>query len=120
MRQADNKLLRSIGRPALVLVMFFFLNACVHQPAQPIAGGPRNFSVVVIDPGHGGKDNGGTSGAADSSSSGRKTLPSIPPYEFEIYLKRAGLRTVMVRQDIILLNSMIALLSLIGRNPERF
>ena len=99
MRQADNKLVLSLGRPALVLVMLSFLNACAHRPAQPFAGGPRNFSVVVIDAGHGGKDNGGTSGSRGQFLVREKDVTLDTALRVRDILKRSGLRIVMVRQD---------------------
>jgi N-acetylmuramoyl-L-alanine amidase len=99
MRQADNKLVLSTGRSALALAMFFFLNACAHRPAQPFAGGPRNFSVVVIDAGHGGKDNGGTSGSRGQFLVREKDVTLDTALRVRDILKRAGLRIVMVRQD---------------------
>jgi N-acetylmuramoyl-L-alanine amidase len=99
MRPTSTKLVRSIGRPSSALVILLLLNACLHRPPESIAGGPRNFTVVVIDPGHGGKDNGGTSGNRGQVFVREKDVTLDTALRVRDELKRAGLRTVMVRQD---------------------
>jgi N-acetylmuramoyl-L-alanine amidase len=95
----DSKPLHLAGRGALALVMLLLANACVHRPAVTYVAGPRNFSVVVIDAGHGGKDNGGTSGSRGQFFVREKDVTLDTALRVRDLLKRAGLRTVMVRQD---------------------
>jgi N-acetylmuramoyl-L-alanine amidase len=99
MRLIDSKTTRLIGRGALALGMLLPLNAGARQPAQSSTAGPRNFTVVVVDPGHGGKDNGGTSGGRGQYFVREKDLTLDTALRVRDLLKRAGIRTLMMRQD---------------------
>lgn len=92
------KLGRSIGRPSWALVVLLVLTACLYRPPDSVASGPRNFTVVVIDPGHGGKDNGGTSGSRGQMFVREKDVTLDTALRVRDELKRAGLRTVMMRE----------------------
>ena len=84
------------------LPRWFFLSAGFLLTALGLCGcnslaimGPGSFSTVVIDAGHGGKDNGGRSRSGiqekDVALDTAKRLRSL--------LQNAGLRTVMIRTD---------------------
>jgi N-acetylmuramoyl-L-alanine amidase len=74
---------------------------CAHGPAGANLGGAAkgNFTTVLIDPGHGGKDNGGTSGRRSSPFQREKDLTLDTAKRVRDELKRAGLRTLMTRED---------------------
>src|SRR6202035_5902221 len=73
---------------------------CAHGPAGANLGGAAkgNFTTVLIDPGHGGKDNGGTSGRRSSPFQREKDLTLDTAKRVRDELKRAGLRTLMTRE----------------------
>jgi N-acetylmuramoyl-L-alanine amidase len=75
------------------------LVGCAHGPSTARLGAPKgNFTTVLIDPGHGGKDNGGRSGRlAPFQKEKDLTLDTAKRVRDE--LKRAGLRTLMTRED---------------------
>jgi N-acetylmuramoyl-L-alanine amidase len=73
------------------------LTSCAHGP-QPGAG-TGLFSSVVIDAGHGGKDNGGTSGRRSSHFLLEKDLTLDTAKRVREILRRNALRTVMIRDD---------------------
>jgi N-acetylmuramoyl-L-alanine amidase len=73
---------------------------CAHGPAGANLGAAKgNFTTVLIDPGHGGKDNGGTSGRRSSPFEREKDLTLDTAKRVRDELKRAGLRTLMTRED---------------------
>jgi N-acetylmuramoyl-L-alanine amidase len=73
------------------------LGSCAHGPT-PGAGAGR-FSTVVIDAGHGGKDNGGTSGRRVPVFLLEKDMTLDTAKRVRELLRRDGLRTIMVRED---------------------
>src|ERR1700756_5018704 len=73
------------------------LASCAHGP-KPSAGAGR-FSTVVIDAGHGGKDNGGTSGRRGAMFLREKDMTLDTAKRVRAVLGRGGLRTIMVRDD---------------------
>jgi N-acetylmuramoyl-L-alanine amidase len=84
--------------PAFAALTALFVG-CAHGPSTTRLGAPKgNFTTVLIDPGHGGKDNGGTSGRlAPFQREKDLTLDTAKRVRDE--LKRAGLRTLMTRED---------------------
>src|SRR5260370_7471263 len=73
---------------------------CAHGPDGANLGADKgNFTTVLIDPGHGGKDNGGTSGRRSSLFQREKDLTLDTAKRVRDELKRAGLRTLMTRED---------------------
>ncbi|MBV8485438.1 MAG: N-acetylmuramoyl-L-alanine amidase [Verrucomicrobia bacterium] len=83
---------------ALAALSAFFMG-CAGGPSTARLGVAKgNFITVLIDPGHGGKDNGGTSGRlAPFQKEKDLTLDTAKRVRDE--LKRAGLRTLMTRED---------------------
>ena len=75
------------------------LVGCAHGPSTARLGAPKgSFTTVLIDPGHGGKDNGGTSGRlAPFQKEKDLTLDTAKRVRDE--LRRAGLHTLMTRED---------------------
>jgi N-acetylmuramoyl-L-alanine amidase len=72
---------------------------CANGPSAAHLGAPRGgFTTVLIDPGHGGKDNGGTSGRLTPYQR-EKDLTLDTAKRVRDELKRAGLRTLMTRED---------------------
>jgi N-acetylmuramoyl-L-alanine amidase len=61
--------------------------------------GAGKFSTVVIDAGHGGKDSGGVSGLRAPIFLKEKDLTLDTAKRVRAELQRAGLRTVMIRED---------------------
>jgi len=84
--------------PALT-ALAVLLVGCAHGPSAARLGAAKgNFTTVLIDPGHGGKDNGGTSGRlAPFQKEKDLTLDTAKRVRDE--LKRAGLRALMTRED---------------------
>ena len=84
--------------PALAALSAFFIG-CAHGPSTARLGAPRgNFTTVLIDPGHGDKDSGGTSGGLTPFQK-EKDLTLDTAKRVRDELKRAGLRTLMTRED---------------------
>ncbi|MBV8214304.1 MAG: N-acetylmuramoyl-L-alanine amidase [Verrucomicrobia bacterium] len=84
--------------PALAALSAFFIG-CAHGPSTARLGAPKgNFTTVLIDPGHGDKDSGGTSGRLTPFQK-EKDLTLDTAKRVRDELKRAGLRTLMTRED---------------------
>ncbi len=81
---------------AVVLVVLL-LGGCTETPSVPAGAG--HFSTVVIDAGHGGKDSGGISGRRAPIFLREKDLTLDTAKRVRDELRRAGLRTVMMRED---------------------
>src|ERR1700740_2879894 len=84
--------------PAMRAFAALFIG-CTHGPSAARLGAAKgNFTTVLIDPGHGGKDNGGSSGRlAPSQKEKDLTLDTAKRVRDE--LRRAGLHTLMTRED---------------------
>jgi N-acetylmuramoyl-L-alanine amidase len=83
--------------PLFGVAFAILLASCANGP-KPGAGAGR-FSTVVIDAGHGGKDNGGTSGRRAAPFLREKDLTLDTAKRVRAVLARGGLRTIMVRDD---------------------
>jgi N-acetylmuramoyl-L-alanine amidase len=81
-------------RLASLAISLAFLGGCAQAPT-----GQGKFSTVVIDAGHGGKDNGGVSGLRAPIFLKEKDLTLDTAKRVRAELQRAGLRTVMIRED---------------------
>jgi N-acetylmuramoyl-L-alanine amidase len=79
------------------LSLVLFLGGCTETPNAPAGAG--HFSTVVIDAGHGGKDSGGVSGRRAPIFLREKDLTLDTAKRVRDELRRAGLRTVMMRED---------------------
>lgn len=77
--------------------LVLFLSGCTETPSAPIGTG--HFSTVVIDAGHGGKDSGGVSGRRAPIFLREKDLTLDTAKRVRDELRKAGLRTVMMRED---------------------
>ena len=75
------------------------LSGCAQTPNAHLPAGAGHFSTVVIDAGHGGKDNGGVSGRRAPIFLREKDLTLDTAKRVRDELRRAGLRTVMIRED---------------------
>jgi N-acetylmuramoyl-L-alanine amidase len=84
--------------PGLFWIAFAILLASCAPGPKPGAGAGR-FSAVVIDAGHGGKDNGGTSGRRAATLLREKDMTLDTAKRVRAVLGRGGLRTIMVRDD---------------------
>jgi N-acetylmuramoyl-L-alanine amidase len=82
----------------LFLLVAVVIAGCAHAPSTtgPRAGG---FTTVLIDPGHGGKDSGGTSGRRSAPFLREKDLTLDTARRVRDLLNRAGLRTVLTRDN---------------------
>ncbi len=95
MPKSSAERLRWLGPLGLALVAltgFFFASCTSNQP-----GPHRHFTTVVLDAGHGGKDNGGTSGRRGSVFIREKDVTLDTARRVRDLLRRAGLKVVMVR-----------------------
>jgi N-acetylmuramoyl-L-alanine amidase len=82
----------------LFLWVAVLIAGCAHAPRT--AGlGKGGFTTVLIDPGHGGKDNGGTSSRRSAPFLREKDLTLDTAIRVRDILNRAGLRTVMTRDS---------------------
>jgi N-acetylmuramoyl-L-alanine amidase len=89
-----SKLVRSIGWLAAPISALLFFSGCAQAPV-----GIGHFSTVVIDAGHGGKDSGGVSGRRAPVFLKEKDLTLDTAKLVQDELRRAGVKTVMMRQD---------------------
>ena len=89
-----SKLVRSICWLAAPISALLFFSGCAQAPV-----GIGHFSTVVIDAGHGGKDSGGVSGRRAPVFLREKDLTLDTAKLVHDELRRAGLKTVMMRQD---------------------
>jgi N-acetylmuramoyl-L-alanine amidase len=86
------------GLTALAALSALFIGCATGPSAARLGAAKGNFTTVLIDPGHGGKDNGGTSGRlAPLQKEKDLTLDTAKRVRDE--LKRAGLRALMTRED---------------------
>jgi N-acetylmuramoyl-L-alanine amidase len=85
-------------RASLVISLAFF-SGCAQPPSAHLPAGAGHFSTVVLDPGHGGKDSGGVSGRRAPIFLREKDLTLDTAKRVRAELRRAGLRTVMIRED---------------------
>jgi N-acetylmuramoyl-L-alanine amidase len=87
--------------PALTMLAAlsaFFMGCAGGPSAARLGAGKGHFTTVLIDPGHGGKDNGGTSGRLTPAQR-EKDLTLDTAKRVRDELKRAGIRTLMTRED---------------------
>ena len=90
---------RFIFWPTSLMISLGFLSGCASTPRAHLPAGGGHFSTVVIDPGHGGKDSGGVSGRSAPIFLREKDLTLDTARRVRDELRRAGLRTVMIRED---------------------
>jgi N-acetylmuramoyl-L-alanine amidase len=83
---------------ALATLSAFFMGCAGGPGAGRLGAAKGNFTTVLIDPGHGGKDNGGTSGRLTPAQR-EKDLTLDTAKRVRDELRRAGLRTLMTRED---------------------
>jgi N-acetylmuramoyl-L-alanine amidase len=104
-----------VGFTASLWLLPLLLVGCAHGPTA-VGGRKGNFTTVLIDPGHGGKDNGGTSGRRSTPFQREKDLTLDTAKRVQDELKRAGLRTSMTRQDdtFIELDDRVAMANRLG------
>jgi N-acetylmuramoyl-L-alanine amidase len=84
---------------SMMLSLILFLGGCAQTPSAHPPAGIGRFSTVVIDAGHGGKDNGGVSGRRAPIFLREKDMTLDTAKRVRDELHRAGLRTVMTRDD---------------------
>jgi N-acetylmuramoyl-L-alanine amidase len=82
---------------SMAVSVVFFIGGCTQTPGVPAGAG--HFSTVVIDAGHGGKDSGGVSGRGAPIFLREKDLTLETAKLVRDELRRAGLKTVMMRED---------------------
>src|SRR6202795_2672093 len=83
----------------MALSLVLFLGGCTQTPSAYVSAGAGHFSTVVIDAGHGGKDSGGVSGPRAPIFLREKDLTLDTAKLVRNELRRAGLKTVMMRED---------------------
>jgi N-acetylmuramoyl-L-alanine amidase len=86
------------------------LNACTHVGTKEANISEGGFTTVVLDAGHGGQDNGGTSRRGASPFQLEKNLTLDTAKRVRDLLRRSGFRVVMMRDDdyFIELNDRVA------------
>ena len=84
---------------ASLVISLAFLSGCAQTPNAHLPAGGGHFLTVVIDAGHGGKDSGGVSGLRAPIYLREKDLTLDTAQRIRAELRRAGLRTVMIRED---------------------
>ena len=84
---------------ALTALSALFIGCATGPTAARLGATKGNFNTVLIDPGHGGKDNGGTSSRRLTPFQREKDLTLDTAIRVRDELKRAGLRTLMTRED---------------------
>ncbi len=84
---------------SVAFALALFLAGCSQTPNAYAPAGAGHFSTVVIDAGHGGKDSGGVSGRGAPIFLREKDLTLDTAKRVRDELRRAGLRTVMMRED---------------------
>ncbi len=75
------------------------LNACTHVGTKDADISKGGFTTVVLDAGHGGQDNGGTSRRGASPFQLEKNLTLDTAKRVRDLLRRSGFRVVMMRDD---------------------
>jgi len=91
---------RFVFWPVLLAVsLILFIGGCTQTPSARLPAGAGHFSTVVIDAGHGGKDSGGVSGRSAPIFLQEKDLTLDTAKRVRDELRRAGLKTVMMRED---------------------
>lgn len=82
----------------MAFFLVLFLGGCAQTPNTHPPSGTGHFSTVVIDAGHGGKDNGGVSGRSAPIFLREKDLTLDTAKRVRDELRRAGLHSVMTRE----------------------
>jgi N-acetylmuramoyl-L-alanine amidase len=82
---------------ALSLSALLLLGGCAHVGIKAVKAGKGGFNTVVVDAGHGGKDNGGTSRRGSVPFQLEKTLTLDTAKRVRDLLRRSGFRVVMMR-----------------------
>ncbi len=80
--------------PLLLALGLLALPACTTVPSASSGAGAGSFSTVIIDAGHGGGDNGGRGNGLREKDVALDTAQRLRDE-----LRRAGLRTIMTRDD---------------------
>jgi N-acetylmuramoyl-L-alanine amidase len=94
------RIIRFVYLPVSVAIaLVLFLGGCSQTPNAYAPAGAGRFSTVVIDAGHGGKDSGGVSGRGAPIFLREKDLTLDTAKRVRDELRRAGLKTVMMRND---------------------
>jgi N-acetylmuramoyl-L-alanine amidase len=84
-------------RAALMLSVFCGLLFLLYPAAARGSNAVGRFTTVILDAGHGGKDNGGTTGARGPIFIREKDVTLDTARRVRDLLKRSGLRVIMVR-----------------------
>jgi len=75
------------------------LCGCATRAVTSVKGIPGHFSTVIIDAGHGGKDNGGLGGRRGIGLVREKDVTLSTAKKVRSELQHAGVRTLMIRDD---------------------
>jgi N-acetylmuramoyl-L-alanine amidase len=75
------------------------LCACATRRLTSVRGIPGHFSTVIVDAGHGGKDNGGLGGRRGIGLVREKDVALSTAKKVRVELQSAGVRTMMIRDD---------------------
>jgi N-acetylmuramoyl-L-alanine amidase len=82
---------------AICLSALLLLGGCAHVRIKAAKGAKGGFNTVVLDAGHGGKDNGGTSRRRSIPFQLEKDLTLDTAKRVRDLLRRSGFRVVMMR-----------------------
>ena len=88
----------SLKQICAALALATLLASCTHVGTKLGNLSKGGFTTIVVDAGHGGKDNGGTSGRGSNPFQREKDLTLDTAKRVRELLRRAGFRVVMMRE----------------------
>src|SRR6516162_20098 len=88
----------SLKRICAAVALATLFASCTHVGTKVGNLSKGGFTTIVVDAGHGGKDNGGTSGRGSNPFQREKDLTLDTAKRVRELLRRAGFRVVMMRE----------------------
>jgi N-acetylmuramoyl-L-alanine amidase len=88
----------SLKRICATVVLATLFASCTHVGTKVGNLSKGGFTTIVVDAGHGGKDNGGTSGRGSNPFQREKDLTLDTAKRLRELLRRSGFRVVMMRE----------------------
>ena len=88
----------SLKRICAAVTLATLFASCTHVGTKVGNLSKGGFTTIVVDAGHGGKDNGGTSGRGSNPFQREKDLTLDTAKRVRDLLRRSGFRVVMMRE----------------------
>jgi N-acetylmuramoyl-L-alanine amidase len=88
----------SLKRICAAVALATLFASCTHVGTKVGNLSKGGFTTIVVDAGHGGKDNGGTSGRGSNPFQREKDLTLDTAKRVREFLRRSGFRVVMMRE----------------------